>query len=124
MYATLADRKMHLLFELWDKDGDRHVSFAELALGLRKLSSAQESLADTASDAAEVFPVLSVKHRIFPCVLFSYGVVGNLLPSVSLLLFRNELASCNERNTKDARQPCLGKVHSDQSNLKNPSKRG
>lgn len=54
MYETLADRKMHLLFELWDKDGDGQISFAELALGLRKLSPPEEPVTDTASDAAEV----------------------------------------------------------------------
>ena len=53
MYATLADRKMHLLFDLWDKDGDGQISYAEMALGLRKLSAPQESIAETASDAAE-----------------------------------------------------------------------
>lgn len=54
VYETLADRKMHLLFELWDKDGDGQISFAELALGLRKLSPPNEPVTDTASDAAEV----------------------------------------------------------------------
>ncbi len=54
IYETLADRKMHLLFELWDKDGDGQISFAELALGLRKLSPPEELVTETASDAAEV----------------------------------------------------------------------
>ena len=53
-YETLADRKLHLLFELWDKDGDGLISFAELALGLRKLCPSEEPVTETASDAAEV----------------------------------------------------------------------
>ena len=53
-YETLADRKLHLLFELWDKDGDGLISFAELALGLRKLSPPEEPVTQTAADAAEV----------------------------------------------------------------------
>jgi len=57
MYETLADRKMHLLFELWDKDGDGHISFSELAMGLRKLCPASEPATTTASDAAEVTPL-------------------------------------------------------------------
>lgn len=58
LYETLADRKMHLLFELWDKDGDGQIGFAELALGLRKLCPSSEPVAETASDAAEVSPLL------------------------------------------------------------------
>ena len=62
VYETLADRKLHLLFELWDKDGDGSISFAELALGLRKFSSPAEPCTETAADAAEVstFPLASV----------------------------------------------------------------
>ena len=56
MYETLADRKIHLLFELWDKDGDGHISFSELAMGLRKLCPASEPATSTAADAAEVCP--------------------------------------------------------------------
>ena len=54
VYETLADRKLHLLFELWDKDGDGYISFAELALGLRKFSPESELVTETAADAAEV----------------------------------------------------------------------
>ena len=62
VYETLADRKLHLLFELWDKDGDGSISFAELALGLRKFSSPAEPCTETAADAAEVstLPLASV----------------------------------------------------------------
>lgn len=54
MYETLSDRKLHLLFELWDKDGDGLINFAELALGLRKFSPANEPVTEVAADAAEV----------------------------------------------------------------------
>lgn len=54
VYETLGDRKLHLLFELWDKDGDGLISFVELALGLRKFSTASEPVTETAADAAEV----------------------------------------------------------------------
>ena len=69
MYETLADRKMHLLFELWDKDGDGQISFAELALGLRKLSPAEEPVTETASDAAEVGLLIMhfVAKAFHPC---------------------------------------------------------
>lgn len=60
MYETLADRKMHLLFELWDKDGDGHISFSELAMGLRKLCPTSEPVTNTASDAAEAMLVFDV----------------------------------------------------------------
>lgn len=53
VYETLSDRKLHLLFELWDKDGDGLINFAELALGLRKFSPANEPVTEVAADAAE-----------------------------------------------------------------------
>ena len=68
MYETLADRKLHLLFELWDKDGDGSISFAELALGLRKFSSPAEPCTETAADAAEV-PILPLASVTQPSLL-------------------------------------------------------
>ena len=73
IYETLADRKLHLLFELWDKDGDGHISFAELALGLRKFSAPDESVTVTAEDAAEVGIVSS--HLITIQSSQSYSVI-------------------------------------------------
>ena len=54
VYETLGDRKLHLLFELWDKDADGTISFAEVALGLRKFCHDSEPANETAADAAEV----------------------------------------------------------------------
>lgn len=34
----LADRRMHALYDLWDRDDDGLVSFYDLALGLRKFA--------------------------------------------------------------------------------------
>ncbi|KAK9863505.1 hypothetical protein WJX84_003555, partial [Apatococcus fuscideae] len=49
---TLADRKVHHLFDLWDKDGDGKISLVELALGLRKFHPSA-SINEAASKAAE-----------------------------------------------------------------------
>lgn len=62
MYESLADRKLHLLFELWDKDGDGQLSFSELALGMRKFCPPAEPITETASDAAEVLSLTSKLH--------------------------------------------------------------
>lgn len=48
---TLADRRLHLIFDLWDTDGDGSISFSELCLGLRALQ-VDQSIEETAADAA------------------------------------------------------------------------
>ncbi|KAK9819114.1 hypothetical protein WJX74_003904 [Apatococcus lobatus] len=49
---TLAERKVHHLFDLWDKDGDGKINLVELALGLRKFQPGS-SINEAASRAAE-----------------------------------------------------------------------
>lgn len=51
MLETLADRRLHLIFDLWDTDGNGTISFSELCLGLRSLQTGQK-IEETAADAA------------------------------------------------------------------------
>ena len=45
---------MQLLFELWDRNGDGTISFAEITLAFRKFCPAMQKLQGTAADAVEV----------------------------------------------------------------------
>ena len=45
---------MQLLFELWDRDGDGTVAFADVALAFRKFCPAMQRTQVTAADAVEV----------------------------------------------------------------------
>lgn len=56
VYETLADRKLHTLFKLLDRNGDGKISFSELVVALRKFASSAATLHDAATDAAEVIP--------------------------------------------------------------------
>ncbi|KAK9801863.1 hypothetical protein WJX73_003173 [Symbiochloris irregularis] len=51
--ASLMNSKVQLLFELWDRDGDGNIGFAEVALAFRKFCPAMQRLQGTAADAAE-----------------------------------------------------------------------
>eukprot|EP00884_Botryococcus_braunii_P015884 jgi/Botrbrau1/297/Bobra.0022s0263.1 len=53
IYETLADRKLHTLFNLLDRNGDGRISFSELVMALRKFASSAASLNDAAADAAD-----------------------------------------------------------------------
>ena len=48
---TLADRRLHRLFELWDQDQTGKVDFKELCLGLKSLDK-DTAIEDIAADAA------------------------------------------------------------------------
>lgn len=56
---SLLDSKLQLLFELWDRDGDGLISFADIALAFRKFSPAMQRLTNTAADATEALYLFS-----------------------------------------------------------------
>ena len=81
MYATLADTRLHHLFELWDLGNKGHLSFADVTLGLRRLCASAQKVYSTASDAAEVRrcpPAWHMVHLSRPPEHFSTRAQGAL----------------------------------------------
>ena len=78
---SLVDDKVQMLFELWDRDGDGSVAFADVALAFRKFSPATQRLQSTAADAAEV--CLFIKLSMQQCVMLVHvlSLVGEPMAS-------------------------------------------